>query len=141
MTKEELNKVRDLTRRICAEEIRLHNLTDWLKRITRELDGLPTEPNFQRSKIEELTTQKVDCENKLNELKAERATEQSKLLSKIDELLSDNEQKLMMAERYGFGNNFKDIAELLNKSEDHIYFIHRKAVKKITGKKSKITVR
>ena len=129
MTKEELNAVNVITKAIRKEQERLANLTDWMTRITAELDGLPHEASYQRSKIEELTIQKVECENKLNELRAERANETANLIKKIDDVLTDNIQNAVVVERYGFGQCFKKIAEKMHMTERNVFIQHRKGLR------------
>ncbi len=129
MTKEELNVVKDLTKMIRREEQRLINLNDWIQRITHELSGLPIEQSYQKSKIEELTIQKIDCESKINELKAKRAEATANLVKSIDETIENNQEKAVVVERYGFGQCFKKIAEKLHMTERNVYFYHRKGLR------------
>ena len=129
MTKEELYRVKSLTCDIHKEEARLLKLKDWINRITQEIDGLPHEQSYKRSSVEELATQIIDCERNIDNLKLIKAENSSKLVKKIDDLISDEVQKTILVERYVFCEYFKKIAKKINMSEPNVYFQHRKGLK------------
>lgn len=129
MTKDELHEVNYITQSLNRERERLAKLVDWIKRITKEIDGLPHDHSYQRSSVEELTTQKVDCENRINELLIQRADKRAELVKAIDSKIADNMQKAILVERYSFGEAFKKIAEKFHMSENNVFVIHRKGLK------------
>lgn len=129
MTRDELNSVNSISREIRQEENRLAMLNDWLMRITNEIDGLPHEQGYKRSSIEELTSQKIDCERKIESLKSQCAESRAKVIKKIDAKIKHNDQKAVLVERYGFCEAFKKIAEKLHMSENNIFCLHRKGLK------------
>ena len=133
MTKEELHRVKSLTCDIHKEEARLAKLKDWINRITQEIDGLPHEQSYKRSSVEELTIQIIDCERNIDNLKLIKAENCSKLVKKIDDLISDEVQKTIMVERYVFCEYFKKIAQKIHMSETNVYFQHRKGLKILYG--------
>lgn len=129
MTKDELDEVNAASKSLRYEQERLAKLTDWLNRITQELDGLPHEQSYKRSSIEELITQRIECENKINELKFEKAKKAAELVKKIDKSIVDENQKNVIVERYCFGKGFSQIAREFNFSEGHAFYLHRKGLR------------
>ena len=129
VTKDELYIVNNLSKEIRQEQNRLLMLNDWISRVTIELDGLPYEQGYKRSRIEELTTQKVDCEKKIEKLKQKCAESRAGLIKTIDEVIKNNDMKAVMVERYSFGKSFKKIAEKLHMSENNVFYLHRKGMK------------
>ena len=128
MTKDELYIVNNISKAISREQQRLNQLNDWIQRITIELDGLPHNNSF-KSNIDELTSQIVDCENHITQLKLSLADNRAKLINTIDNSISNGAQKSVLVERYGFGECFNRIAEKLNISEPSVFRLHRKGLK------------
>lgn len=131
MTKDELDEVNMVTKALRRETERLARLTDWLKRITQELDGLPNEQGYKRSSVEELISQKIDCENNINELKFIRAKKAAELVKVLDDSIFDGDQKNVIIERYCFSKGFSQIAKELNFSEGHTFYLHKKGLRSL----------
>ena len=128
VTKDELYIVNNISKAISREQQRLNQLNDWIQRITIELDGLPHNNSF-KSNIDELTSQIVDCENHITQLKLSLADNRAKLINTIDNSISNGDQKSVLVERYGFGESFKRIAEKMYISEAGAFRLHRKGLK------------
>ena len=131
LTKDELYIVNNISKAISREQQRLNQLNDWIQRITIELDGLPHN-NSCKSNIDELTSQIVDCENYIAQLKLSLADNRAKLITTIDNSISEGAQKSVLVERYGFGESFKKIAEKMYISERNVFRLHRKGLKILT---------
>lgn len=130
MTKEELGAVNNLTRQIQAESSRLEYLKDCVKRITRELDGLPrSDTGYKKSSVEELTAQIIDCQNKLNNLCRQRAESRAGLIGKLNSAVDDDTRRRILIERYVFGKYFRDIAKKVYLSKSRVFAIHRQALR------------
>ena len=129
MTKNELDDVNNVTKVLHREIERLAKLRDWLARITQEVDGLPHEQSYKRSSIEELITQKVDCENNIEQLRLARAEKAARLVKVIDDSIFDSDQKKVIVERYCFSKGFSQIAKELNFSEGHTFYLHKKGLR------------
>ena len=129
LTKDELDRVNDIAKVLRRELERLSQLTGWLNRITQELDGLPHEQSYKRSRIAELIAQKVDCENNIEQLKLAKAEESAKLVKVIDDSIFDSDQRKVIVEHYCFGKGFSQIARELNFSEGHTFRLHKKGLR------------
>lgn len=134
MTKEELQVVIRITRRISKLEERIIRLKSLRTRITHEISDLPTPTGYQFSRIEEITVQIDEYERELNELRIERACLQAELVRLVEECVTDEIGKAIFVERYAFGKEFQEIARELSISEPHVYYLHRHGLKELVSK-------
>ena len=129
MTKEELHVVNFISRNISFEQQRLERLKDWAERITLDIVGLPQDNGYVQSRIEELTAQIIDCEHNLEQLILLRAEARAELVKQIDSALTDNCQKTVLIEHYGFGERYETIADKLHFTSRQIFNLHKKGLK------------
>lgn len=119
-----LHVIKDLTNKIECEKVRLIRLKTLVKNCTAELDGMPHAHNGQ-SRVEQLAAAIVDCENKLNELRAIRINCRIELSLWIDTHIKDNAQGSVLFYRYGLCKSFKVIGKELGYSESTVFRLHR----------------
>lgn len=126
----ELCTVFNLTNEIRREEYRLANLRDALDRITAPVDGQPRRSDY-RSRIDELTAEIVDCENRLRDLHDEKLVAQLNMLTVIRRAGLEPTEERVAELRYASCLPFDEIPAKVNYSKAHVFKIHRRAKEKL----------
>ena len=134
MTRERLNRVRNLREVQRQKENRLRLIKESLQSIIPIRDGQP-HANKHTPKIEELTIKQIDLEREIAELAAQIETAGLELLGEIicNINLTDKEHEVLVR-RYVFCSRFRDIQFMMKLSDARVFAIHSDAVKKILGK-------
>ena len=63
--------------------------------------------------------------------------EKQKEIERMIDTLEEQNERVVLRYRYLLGMKFEDIAQEMGYSADHIYYIHREAIKKLTVNNSK----
>lgn len=147
MTFEELNAVRNLKKRYEIEVEKLKALKTCISpttvKFSREtnkngesytcLDVMP-KSHTPTSPTENLVLRITDSEDRINALSAQLETEKIKLADKIQAEVTDENEQILLFYRYISCKPFKEIGKAMNVSESHVYFKHRKILKKMLEK-------
>lgn len=132
MTKAELKEVWTLSKQLHAAQTTLQIIKDELNVLTTKLDGLPRKQS-RNDRYAELISRKVDAQNEITELQAQIVDSEIELSTKIlDAAELDAVQKKILICRYVQLKQFAEIAALVQYSEAHIYYLHKKAVHAVT---------
>lgn len=133
MTEKELNRVRNLKKKIEREAERVAGTRRAITDLVPFLDGMPHAQN-QSSRVEKLTAQIVDGERRLDELKDEMAAEAAALTAEISRAPLNRQEHDVIMLRYVTCLNFRDIEFRLNYSDANVFYHHRNGTKKLFGK-------
>lgn len=148
MTYEELNEVRELKSRILKSKQKLQALRDCVKpagiKYTRETilkkDGkkesytcLDVSPKSHKTEsvTETLAIMISDTEKELTELQKRLVIAIPALTKKIQAEITNNTEQTLMIYRYVACEYFRDIGFKMGYSEQHIYFLHNRIIKKL----------
>lgn len=130
MTEAELNEVRELKKKIQAEERQLQILRAAAENLAPILDGLPHAQNHS-SRVAQIATLVIDAERSLNALKEKFDAVGAALTKKIQrEPLTTREQEILIL-RYVACMNFRDIEFVLHLSDARVFYCHRSALNKV----------
>ena len=137
MTREELNRVRDLREVQRQKENRLRLIKESLQSIIPIRDGQP-QAKKHTLKIEELTIKQIELEREIAELAAQIETAGLELLGEIicNINLTDREHEVLVR-RYVFCSRFRDIQFMMKLSDARVFAIHAEALKKILEKQER----
>ena len=154
MTYEELNEVRTLKNKIAQATERISALEALIKpagvKFTREtvinpktgkeesytcLDTMPKGRNTN-SPTEILAIMLADEKRELAALQQRLADVIPELTKKILEMVNDSTTQALLIYRYISCENFRAIGKRLGYSEQHIYYLHNRIVKKLRVNKS-----
>ena len=130
MTKEELNSVRELKKKICELEWHLKTLRMTAKNIVPILDGLPHSTGL-KSRVEKIALNIIADEQQLTNYQTRFIEAALNLSDKIGKALLNAQEKAILNLRYVSCLNFQDIWLGLNISDAKVFYVHRIAVKKI----------
>lgn len=128
MTKEELNRVRELQKKMRDCERRLQTLRISVDNLVPILDGLP-HGTTARSRVEKIALLIVESEQELSELgkrvEQERSELVAQLVCEVDDLILLN----LLALRYVKCCTFKEIARRMRITLRHVFRLHEKFLK------------
>lgn len=130
MTKEELNGVREINKRIRDLEWRLQALRVEADNIVPVLDGLPHATQI-KSRVEKLALNIAEYDSELVRLREQFVSAALDLSNKIDNAQLSSQEKAVLSLRYVSCMNFQDIWLKLDISDARIFYLHRTALKKI----------
>ena len=128
MRKEELLRLKELTKELAGADDRIMLLRAQAERITAMLDGLPR-GSLMRSKIEESVVKLVSAADDLELKRSELLSLQAELITDIAYLPAFESTVIRM--KYIEGWSFRTIAAKFKCSVGYIFQLHRKALKKI----------
>ncbi|MBQ7198577.1 MAG: hypothetical protein IJS29_04875 [Selenomonadaceae bacterium] len=112
-------------------EEKLKCVDDSLNRMTPYLDGLPNAKSAD-DRLARLIAEKLELENQLASLKEKLISAQVELIGgvlKVKGLTVDEENILIR--RYGFCDDWAAITAAMCFSENHVFRLHRQALKKL----------
>ena len=127
MTREELNEVRDLKKTITNAE---QALEMWRRAEALKIpfyDGLPKAKNPNCS-VERLAIEIADASKHIDDLKERLEIAIPRLKQKICDAVQDSNIRVLLILRYVEDMYFRDIGFAMNYSEQHIYYLHNKAM-------------
>lgn len=127
MTEQDLNRVRDLNKKIRDLEKLLATLRSRAEDIVPAREGLPQSSDIQ-SKVENLALKIVEKTIELESLHEQILSATATLTEAICLHTSDPNQRAVMLLRYVHCMRFRDIAFQLGKSDARIYQLHHDAL-------------
>ena len=127
MRKDDLFRLKELTKELAGAEDRIILLRAQAERITAMLDGLPR-GSLMRSKIEESVVKLVTAADDLENKRSELLSLQAELITDIAYLPALESTVIRM--KYLEGWSFRTIAATFKCSVGHIFKAHRRALKK-----------
>ncbi len=130
MTREELNKVREMNRDLKDAERSLELLRLSIAAKVPVRDGMPKAMSTD-SRVEIVTIRIIDLEKEIDEIKAEMIGAMKDLEVKIKKAIVDRTARKLFILRYVDCMYFRDIAFALGYSEAHIYYLHDKFIEKL----------
>ena len=150
MTIEELNIVRKLKKQISDEEQKLQGFKDLAQSITPQatrvthreganeisytcLDAQP-KGTSKDSRIETTVALIVDTEKIIENLKNQLEKETPLLIKKIQIEFPDGTEQRILINRYVVGKSFREIAQRMKYSLQHIFRIHTRILKSLKQK-------
>ncbi len=128
MTWEELNEVRTLKEEIKKAE---KTLAVWKRAASLgvpKYDGLPKSKPVS-SRVEKVAIKIVDATNRIEDLKNELDAAAIQLERKIFDEVPNSTLRTLLTLRYVECMYFRDIGFVMGYSEQHIYYLHNKAMK------------
>lgn len=132
MTREELNSVRNLRKKLDLEQ---QNLAELKENINPATSNLARGKNSRGANIdsptEKLAILIVDAERKIRRLSKRLDAEISNLSNKIQAEVAGEKERALLIHRYINCRRFREIGALLKLSESHVYFTHRKILQKL----------
>ena len=130
MTEQDLNRIRDLSKRIRDLEKLLATLRSRAEDISPARDGLPKPTDIQ-SKVENLALKIVEKSIELDSLHEEILNATIVLTEAICLHISDPVQRAVMLLRYVHCMRFRDIGFQLGYSDRKVFALHHDALEKI----------
>ena len=128
MTYLELNRVRDLHKRIRDMERHLAALRMSMANITPVIDGLPHSSEI-KSRVEKIALQIVDDELELDALRGQLSQAKGLLVELIMSEVNDPVLQTLLILRYVACCSFKETARLMRYGLRHIFKLHEKFLK------------
>ena len=119
----ELNIVVDISAQIENTKSKLQQIDDSLKRLTRELDGLPKGKSEDR--LGNLISLKIDVQAELTTLIKKLEVAKVELFNQLMSVEMAAGAREVMIRRYVRLQQFKVIAQEMKYSESHIFRLHR----------------
>ena len=130
MTEQELNQVRNLSKRIRDLENLLTTLRKRAEDITPVCDGLP-KPTDIHSRVEFLALKIVEKTIELESLHEQILSATVTLTEAICKEIADPNQRAVLLLRYVHCMHFRDIGFRLDKSDATVYRLHHDAAQKM----------
>ena len=130
MTEQELNRARELRKRICDVEWKIIKLRAGAEDLVPLLDGMP-HGNEMRSRVENLAVKILTAEEELTNLRGQFVEAAVDLTEEIERAELDELEKAVLTMRYATCLNFLDIQDKLRITDATMFYVHRKALKKI----------
>ena len=130
MVEEELNRVRELKKRIYELELRREKYCCQAENIVPIIDGMPHAKDA-KSRVEKITVELVAIDEEMAELADVFVQAVFELDAAIEASGLDALEKAVINLRYVACMNFRDIQEKLKISDATTFYIHRTAKKKI----------
>lgn len=127
MTEQDLNRVRDLNKKIRDLEKLLATLRSRAEDIVPARDGM-SKPTDIQSKVENLALKIVEKTIELESLHRQILEATATLTESICRRISEPNQRAVMLLRYVHCMRFRDIAFQLGKSDARIYQLHHDAL-------------
>lgn len=140
MTFEELNSVRRLRKKLGDAQQKLQALALSMDSITPQFtrgeDGytcFDTSPKAKSttSRPENITVLLSEAELRVARIQSELDKEIISLTDKIQREVTDENDQALILHRYVGGKYFRDIGFLMGISEAHVYFTHRRVLKRL----------
>lgn len=128
MTDKDLNRVRDLNKRIRDLERHLQALRISAANIVPILDGLPHSSEV-KSRVERIAINIVEHERELAELREEFVNAALELQTAIEAAPLNLLEKTVLIMRYVACMNFRDIEFELETTDARVFYMHRTATK------------
>lgn len=132
MTKEELNCVRELKKKICGFEKNLRALRVASTHLVPILDGLP-HSKFARSSVETIALKITENESAIGELCGVLPTLKAELADKIVREVNDPFEQTFLVLRYVECCPFREIAHRMKYSMRALFKIHERILKSCTS--------
>ena len=134
MTRVDLERLKELKKQSSELDERLRRLYEQATRTTALLDGLPRGSSM-RSKVENSI---VKIQSTIEETRSD-IVELVMLEGEFTEAVSELPvmERRVLTMRYVDGRGYRQIANALGRSVDHVFKIHRRALKKILSEDSK----
>lgn len=133
MLPEILTDCKTLTEKITKEKEKLSRLKDYLKVVTQELSDMPR-GNSKESRIEKLTAQIIDTENRIIELELQREDRRATLIERLERTVRTAAGRSILWLRYGLCKSFGVIGRELKYSDRQVYRVHRAALHDMDGR-------
>lgn len=132
MTKREINEVRELRSEINDLERKIELKRGALMNIVPLRDGLPRARGLE-SRIEVMTVEIAEQSAELEKLKARRELAKAKIVGAICAANLNGHETAVIYRRYVKCMRFRDIGFEMGYSDAHVFYLHRHAMKKLTG--------
>lgn len=128
MTAQEINKARELSKRIRELERQIAALCLNRDNIVPVLDGMPHASEV-KSKVEKLALQIVENQRVLENLRVELETEKARLASAILLEFDDPTAQSLLLLRYVSCLSFREIARRMHYGLRHVFKLHDRLIK------------
>ena len=133
MTERELNEVRELRSEINDLERKIELMRGALNNIVPPRNGMP-QGRGQESRIENMVAQISELETELLELKKRRELAIVKITAGICAANLSGKEASVIWRRYVKCMRFRDIGFELKYSDAHVFYLHRRGLKKVVSK-------
>ena len=130
MNERELNEVRELQSEINDLERKIELMRGALGNIVPLRDGQPRARGLE-SRIEVMTIEIAEQAAELEKLKARRELAKAKIVSGICAAELNEAERSVIWRRYVACMRFRDIGFELSYSEQHVFYLHRHALRKL----------
>ena len=130
MTEQELNVVRELSKRIRELERYLQALRLSAQNITPVIDGLPHSTTLQ-ARVEKIALSIVEKERELYQLQEQFLHEQGRLAEFILSSVNDPTLQTLLILRYVACLSFKETARSMHFTLRHVFRLHEKFLKDV----------
>ena len=134
MTLKELNEVRNLKKQLEGEQKKLNALKivvgAFPHKYGQSEEGGAGSGGTPKSAFESYVVQIADTEKNIEKLQQELTQAVPRLTEKIQTEIIDSAEQTLLIYRYVACKFFRDIGFLMGYSEQHIYFLHNKVLKK-----------
>lgn len=131
MTEREINEVREIRSEINDLERRIELMRGALMNIVPQRNGVPQDRWFE-SRIEKMTVQISELEAELLELKKRREAATIKITAGICAANLSGKEAAVIWRRYVKCMRFRDIGLELHYSDAHVFYLHRRGLKKMS---------
>ena len=128
MTAQEINKARELSKRIRELERQIAALCLSRDNIVPVLDGMPHASDL-KSKVEKFALQIVENQRVLEDLRVELAQEKLRLVSVITAEFDDPTAQSLLLLRYVSCLSFREIARRMSYGLRHVFKLHDRLLK------------
>lgn len=125
MTKDDLNQVRDLQKKIRESERRLQTLRISADNLVPILDGLP-HSDFARSRVEKIALTIIESERELESLRLLFFKTKSELADKIMHEVDEPSLQTLLVLRYVECCTYKETAHRMKITLRHAFRLHEK---------------
>ena len=124
-----LDRIKKIRKAIDYRKTKIDVLVSQAENTSARLTGMPHSPSADSSPMATAICKKVDLEQEIEDLTAER----NSLIAKIDLLENDDLSRLLIL-RYAQEAQWEDIAAEMGFCERHTYRLHRSAVDALDSK-------
>ena len=130
MTEQELNRVRELKKRIRDVESHLQSLQTAAENLVPILDGLPHSTEA-KSRVEKIALSLVETEHELDKLRGQLILTKTELAEKILREVEDATYQTLLVLRYVECLSFKETARRMHFTLRHIFRLHDKILENV----------
>lgn len=127
-TKEYLQTIGYMNRKIESKAEEIRHLHDLATKITSGTEGDRVQENGSQDRLGDTVACIIDLEKEIQEMVQDAIKQRRIIANQIDEV-DDEIHCNVLYKRYVLGKKFKDISVELNITMDHLFRVHRKAMR------------